>query len=144
MVPNQTPAQHGRAHIQLYASDGNSPIRWRLLGGNNRELGRGSGEFVDVASCRASIDHLKAVLAELEQNVQRRGPNHWSWSLSLAGVRVATSSAQYPRLIRCRQALTQFIDQFGVCMVGTGVMLSHSRRWGTASGSALVEAGGRP
>ena len=136
-------AKPARAHIQLFATAESAPLRWRLLSGKNRELGRGTGEFDDLVSCRAGIAHLQAVLGELEPRVHRCGSNHWTWSLALAGVPVAISGAQHARLIRCRQGLAQFVAQFAHSTIGTSVMFSHSRRWAGVPGSGLIDARGR-
>jgi hypothetical protein len=131
----------GRAHIQLFASDESAPVRWRLLSGNNRELGRGIGEYEDSESCRLGIKHLQAVAKDLEHSVQRCSSSTWTWGLALGGVQVASSGHQYDRLIRCRQGLVHFVAQFATCEIGPVLMVTASRRWASAHGRPL--AGGR-
>ena len=120
-----------RSHIQLYAFDDQSPVRWRVLSGNNRELGRGSGEFADRESCVLGIKHLQNVITQLDVGI-RRAPTGatWVWELSLGGVSVANSGHSYDRLIRCRQSFAHFVAQLIVCEVRGGLMLTHSRRRG--------------
>ena len=133
-----TATQTGRAHIQLYALSEGAPIRWRLLGGNNRELGRGTGEFADRESCVLGIKHLKNVIDDLEVSLQRNDAGSWGWLLCLGGVPVAASGHRYDRQIRCKQGVVQFIAAFRACEVGGGLMLTHSRRWTAAHGRALI------
>lgn len=113
----------------MYASDASAPIQWRLLGGNNRELGRGTGTFVDEESCLLGIRHLKNVISDLEVSLRRNETGAWGWLLCLGGVSVATSGCRYDRQIRCRQGQVQFVDALETCAVGSGLMLTHTRRW---------------
>ena len=123
----------GQAHIQLYAQTAVSAVRWRLLGGNNRELGRGTGEYSNADVARRAIRRLQQSAGDLEHNLQRGGASSWSWVLSLDGVAIATSGHRYDRLIRCRQGLAHFVEQLARCDVGPGVMLTQSRRWASPS-----------
>jgi hypothetical protein len=116
----------------MYASDASAPIQWRLLGGNNRELGRGTGEFVDQESCVLGIKHLKNVIADLEISLRRNDAGAWGWLLCLGGVSVATSGYRYDRQIRCRQGQAQFVDALESCEIGSGLTFTHSRRWPAA------------
>lgn len=132
MTLSEISTQLGRSHIQLYASDAAAPIKWRLLGGNNRELGRGTGEFGDRESCLLGIKHLKHVVCDLENILRRNDAGAWGWLLCLGGVSVATSGYRYDRQIRCRQGLSQFTSALALCEIGPGIMLTHSRRWTAA------------
>lgn len=134
----------GGPHIQLFATDSSAPVRWRLLSGNHRELGRGAGEYEDLESCRLGIKHLQAVATDLERTVLRSSPSNWTWTLGLAGVQVAASGHHYDRLIRCRQGLAHFVTQFATSEIGDTLMLSAARRWAAPSGRALVPGRVRP
>src|SRR3954470_3472108 len=100
MAETDTTMRGGQPHIQLFAQDESSPVRWRLLSGNNRELGRGTEEFPDRESCCLSIKQLQAVRAELERTVQRTSSSSWIWLVALQGEVVAASGHRYDRLIR--------------------------------------------
>ena len=119
-----------QAHIQLFAADERSPIRWRLLSGNNRELGRGIDEHDDRESCSLNIKHLQACADDLEPAVQRMSASTWAWRLLLDGAEVAASCRRYDRLIRCRQGLAHFVDELGDCSISSTVTFTSSRRWG--------------
>ena len=129
-----------RAHIQLFAQSEGSPVRWRVLSGNNRELGRGSGEFPDQESCVLGIKHLQAVVADLDPSVVRDSTSAWRWTLSLGGVSVANSGHSYDRLIRCRLALTYFVTHLGTSQVTGALMLTQSRRWTTPTARIRTSA----
>jgi hypothetical protein len=118
-------------------------VRWRLLSGNNRELGRGLAQFEDLESCRLGIKELQSLTAELEPSVQRSGSSTWTWLLSHGGQPVATAGHRYDRLIRCRQGLTHFVVQLATCEIGAGLMLTQSRRWSGISDRGVVDVRGR-
>lgn len=132
----------GLTHIQLFADTEGAPVRWRLLGGNNRELGRGIEQFQDLDSCRRGIDNLRLVLGELESTVQRSGPSTWMWRLVRGGEVVATSAHRYDRLIRCRLGLAHFMTHLATCEVGPGLMLTQARRWPATSRTDVVPSSG--
>jgi hypothetical protein len=136
-------ARAGRPHIQLFARDEMSPVRWRLLGGNNRELGRGQDEFHDAVAARRELLRLQAIAPTLEHSVHRSASSTWSWVLTRAGVIVATSGFRYDRLIRCRQGLAQFVDVLAACEVGTNVMYTQSRRWAASFDRTSASPRGR-
>ncbi len=117
-------------HVQLFASTPNAAIRWRLLSGNNREIGRGAESFADAETCRVAVKELQIVIAECEPVIGRADRNSWTWQLLLAQHVVAMSARGYDRQIRCQRGLAQFIDELRSAVLGTGVMISQSRRWG--------------
>jgi hypothetical protein len=132
LIASGTSTRLRRSHIQMYAADASAPIQWRLLSGNNRELGRGTGQFVDQESCLLGIKHLKNVIADLEISLRRSETSAWGWLLCLGGVSVATSGFRYDRQIRCRQGAAHFVEALADCEVGAGLMLTHARRWAAA------------
>lgn len=143
MARQDTGIRVAHSHVQLFAQDESAPVRWRLLGGNNRELGRGAVMYEDRESCCMGVKHLQSIAAELDQSVQRTGSSTWVWQLSLEGALIASSGHRYDRLIRCRQGLTHFVAEFATCEIGPGLMLSQARRWSSASTRAVVEPRGR-
>jgi hypothetical protein len=52
--------------FQLYALGRDGSVNWRLLGGNNRDLGRGVDPYPDAESCRLGIKNLLARLDRAE------------------------------------------------------------------------------
>ncbi len=126
------PGRAGQVHIQLFAQDESSPVQWRLLSGNNREVGRGSEQFDGVESCRLAIKQLQCGASELECTVHRAESSTWVWRVLRDGELVVSSGRRYDRLIRCKQGLAHFLEQFVDAEIGAGVMFSRARRWQSA------------
>ena len=83
---------------------------WRLIGRNNRELGRSASIHPDVAACRADVIRLQAaaprlskfVVADLDQGL-------WRWRLESSGEVQAVSARLYNRRRECLYSLDQFL-----------------------------------
>ena len=105
-------------------------MRWRLLSGNNREIGRGAEEFDDPESCRMAIKDLQTTCDALVPAVRRDSGHAWMWQLSIGERLVAASAHGYDRLIRCERAMAQFRVELRAAPVGDVVMISQTRRWG--------------
>jgi hypothetical protein len=116
--------------VQLFASTPTAAVRWRLLSGNNREIGRGAEQFEDPESCRISIKDLQTTMDDLVPAVRRESGHAWVWQLSIGERVVAASAHGYDRLIRCERAMTQFRAELRAAPVGEIVMISQTRRWG--------------
>jgi hypothetical protein len=115
-------------HVQLFASDANAPVRWRLLSGNNRELGRGLISYADADTCLIALKDLQADVSELEGRVRRSKPNGWAWDVVAEGVAIAVAGHSFDRLIRCEQALARFFVAIVGAPVTDDVMFNGSRR----------------
>ena len=116
-------------HVQLFSQSEGSPIRWRLLSGNNRETGRGVDTYPDVESCRVGIKDLQATLDDLDASVRRTSANQWAWQLLRDGHFVAVSGRSFDRLIRCEQGLAHFLEHIRDAEIGAVLMVSGARRW---------------
>ena len=128
MLPATAPLPSG-AHFQLFAQDGKSAISWRLLSGNNRELGRGAVSHPDLETCLLAIKQMLESLEALSPDVRRKDAHLWQWSLLDDDDVVVTSSHAYDRRIRCLQALDHFRRQAKDARPGDGVMFTGARRW---------------
>jgi hypothetical protein len=118
-----------RAHFQLYAESFTAPVRWRLLSGNNRDIGRCAAEFADRESCLLGIKRLLHSLGETQSVVRRAAGNQWIWSLSLRGEPAVVSGHSYDRQIRAEHARQQFLQHAPIATVTETVMVSAARRW---------------
>jgi hypothetical protein len=116
-------------HIQLFSATPNSPVRWRLLSGNNRDAGRGTESYPDAESCRIGVKQLQAAISELEPSLRRTALNEWVWQVSLRGQVVAVSGRGFDRLIRCEQGLRQFVLHIRDAEIGSTLMVTNARRW---------------
>ena len=85
-------------------------VSWLLLGGNNRELGRGCVPFVDEAECLTSIGALIEAAAELKPVITADlDASYWRWRVESAGAHVAAGGRVYHRRRECSYALNLFI-----------------------------------
>jgi len=116
-------------HVQLFAENDRGAVRWRLLSGNNRELGRGREAFADPEACRLVIKELQAETDQVVPAIRRVGSHSWSWQLMRGDQVVAEASHAYDRRIRCEQAMNQFASQLREAAIRPEIMLTHSRRW---------------
>jgi hypothetical protein len=128
-ILNRNPARVPSDHVQLFAQTSQGPVRWRLLSGNNRELGRGLGLFADEEECRVAVKQLQCEMGGLLSRVRPTPPNQWIWELRRAGVPIATSGHPFDRLVRCERGLAQFVDRMADAPITATVMLSDARRW---------------
>lgn len=117
------------AHIQMYARGIGQSVQWRLLSGNNRELGRGVHRSPDLARCLAAVTELRERFADVRSVIRRSDRGVWSWELELDGLPVASPGHDFPRLIRCQQSLARFAENFVTAPVGTTAIDTTARRW---------------
>ena len=86
-------------------------VGWRLLGANNRELGRSPVWYPDVESCRDAVRTLKreigAVTSAITANARPGGA--WSWRLAVSGTPVAIAGRPYHRQRECAYNLNHFV-----------------------------------
>lgn len=86
------------------------PVGWRLVGANNRELGRSPGLFGSYEECRTSVARLRehvgagrGVLTMSDSAVT------WTWRLEIDGQAVAVAGRAYHRYRECQYNLTHFL-----------------------------------
>ena len=84
-------------------------VGWRLLGANNRELGRSSGAFPDAEVALASIARLREISEVAEAHiVHDPSSGLWEWHLYDDGVAVSNSGRGFRHERECRYNLEQF------------------------------------
>lgn len=107
---------------------------WRLLGRNNREIGRSPRAHAHRADCHRALADLCARGSELAPALIRDSrTGQWGWRLDLDGLSAVVSSRRYYRQRECRFAIKQFLASFheaafpeatpdgSRCMFGCGV-----------------------
>ncbi len=117
------------AHFQLFAWDGKTDIRWRVLSANNRELGRSYSAVRTAEECLAEIAVMVAALAELVTITRRREENLWQWTLLSGNRPVAMGGHAYDRQIRSQEAASRFRSQAASARVSDAIAHSGARRW---------------
>jgi hypothetical protein len=91
------------------SADGADPrIAWRLVGGNNHELGRSFDTFGDLDACVAAVRVLQQRVNDVEAEVTASG-TQWGWVLRLDGEAVAVSCRWYRRVRESQYNLVQFL-----------------------------------
>jgi hypothetical protein len=88
---------------------GSGGVGWRLLGANNRELGRSALAYAEAESALAAIGRLRSTASDDVSHVlhdQRTGL--WVWQLIDDGALVATSGRGFRHERECRYNLEQF------------------------------------
>lgn len=81
---------------------------WRLLGGNNRELGR-SAHVYPLELVAQEITRLQAGVAHIGLTVSPTPRGTWYWTATLGSQKVAMSSRSYGRQRECRYNAEQFL-----------------------------------
>lgn len=134
-VPRPRSAGDDRVNgVPLNGEIGNSPrtpwVMWRLLSGNNRELGRSSEAFPDLETAISSIVRVRSGLRHLEPKiVQELGPSSWTWQLLIDGTAVARSARAYQRLRECHYSVAGFTEALPLAAVLTDPSrVVHQRR----------------
>jgi hypothetical protein len=98
---------------RLAASAGNSVVGggvgWRLLGSNNRELGRSSIAYADAEAALSAIHRLRTLAASGDAHiVHDPASGHWAWHLDDEGSWIANSGRGFRHERECRYNLEQF------------------------------------
>jgi len=87
-------------------------VTWRLLGANNRELGRSARSYPDQSGGWQAIERLRAGVARAEPRLSILTPRgNWGWQLLLDGEEVAVSARLFSRLRECRYSVEQFLEK---------------------------------
>jgi hypothetical protein len=107
---DELPDRHHGLHFHLYSSPTSGGVRWRLLGGNNRELGRGMLAYPDAEACRAGLAKTIAELDKLVAAVMRVDHSHWGWRLRAGTLDVVGSGHPFDRRPRCEEACARFVE----------------------------------
>ena len=88
---------------------GGGGVGWRLLGANNRELGRSAVSFAEAESALAAIGRLRVTAAaDVSHVLHDQKSGLWVWQLIDNSVLVATSGRGFRHERECRYNLEQF------------------------------------
>ncbi|HKS99263.1 MAG TPA: hypothetical protein VJT31_07010 [Rugosimonospora sp.] len=88
------------------------PVTWRLLSGNNRDLGRAAGTFADVPACLAALNQLREGLAgdPLVSITSPDGRTRWVWRVAVSAIDAAVASRVYQRRVQAEAACAVFLE----------------------------------
>jgi hypothetical protein len=113
---------------------------WRLIGANNRELGRSALTFLSYQAARRAIRQLKAGLGRLvRESTNDPATGRWGWRLDLDGTTVAISGRWYERDHDSRLGVAKFVALTAEADLTDGVVTLRERR---SSGVLRLPMGG--
>jgi hypothetical protein len=122
------------------SADTGDQFAWRLLGANNRELGRSPVWYPDLAACREAVQLLKREIGAATSAITSTGtPGAWSWRLAAAGRPVAMAGRPYHRHRECAYNLSHFLDAVPTALVADEPLCGPVR-----GGGAGLPDGRRP
>ena len=96
---------------RLAAGTGGGGVGWRLLGANNRELGRAAASYVDAEAALESVTRVRELATSGEAHIVHEPQTGlWAWHLEDEGALVANSGRGFRHERECRYNLEQFRD----------------------------------
>ena len=108
---------------------------WRLMGANNREIGRSARTFSTFHECYQAAREIQQSLDGVVTTVRHDDThNLWAWRAKLDGVNIASSGRLYQRFRECQANVAQFIELMPVAITAYDVA--------PARGSASMRANG--
>jgi hypothetical protein len=125
--PGPRPAHRHSAAGEAAPADWS--VAWRLVGANNRELGRACRTYEDLRACRDAVIRLQQGLDRAEPRVAASEvTGAWSWRLNLDGAAVATSGRSYRRQRECQYNLTHFLAAVPTAQLAQGMVAGPRAR----------------
>jgi hypothetical protein len=109
-------------------------VGWRVLGANNRELGRGAVPFWGVDEAYQAVHEAQTVVERTVTRFWADELGGWFWNISLDGEQLAVSSRGYRRQRECIYSMEQFREHFPNARVAA----SHSLRPPSTSCGSLA------
>lgn len=108
---------------------GDAWFAWRLLGANNRELGRSACLFATLGSAQAAAREASLRAAAAHPTlVADAGTGSWSWRLLVDGRAVAAAARSYSRQRECHYNLAQFLTACGTAASAEDVIVMPGPR----------------
>jgi hypothetical protein len=123
--------QSAGLYFQTYAPTGRrGSVRWRLLSGNNRDMGRGALDYPDLESCVLGLKEIVHRIDALEKKIMPAGDNRWQWQMLLDDEVVAVSGHAFDRRVRCEMSSTRFMQLAPLADFRGGPTLRYPRTRG--------------
>jgi hypothetical protein len=99
-VPGRDPDPSGSADDRM--------VGWRVIGANNRELGRGARPYWLVQEAYQAIHEAQVAIDRMTTRFWTNDAGQWFWNVSLDDEQIATSSRGYTRQRECVFSAAQF------------------------------------
>lgn len=104
-------------------------VAWRLVAGNNHDLGRSPVPLADAAAARLAVDRLRDALPRATSgHAPDSRPGRWGWQLKHESEVLAVSSRWYERQRESRYSLQQFLAAVPVAAVTENVAVRPRSR----------------
>ena len=102
---------------------------WRLMGANNRELGRSAVSFASYPLAGQAVRHLQRHAERLvRRTLVDPATGRWSWRLDLDDEPVAVSSRWYERDHDGRLGMAKFVELTPDAEIVDGIVTVYDRR----------------
>jgi hypothetical protein len=102
---------------------------WRMVGPNNRELGRSAATFAGYPACRGAVAELQSTVDGLAVSiVSDPATGRWSWRGEVAATPVAMCGRWYARERECRGSADRFRQSVPVAEVVADITTLRDRR----------------
>ena len=99
------------------------PTAWRLVGSNNRELGRSAHVYPDLAACKAAVMFLQAHLDEAESLLATNNDTGlWLWRLNIGDQWMAAAGRSYQRRRECLYNVLRFVAAAPIAVLSSDVL----------------------
>ncbi len=96
---------------------------WRLIGGNNRELGRSSCTYPDVAACREAVAFLREHIDEAKSLLAiSNDTGLWTWRLDIGNLWMAVAGRSYQRRRECQYNVARFVAEVPTALLSSDVL----------------------
>ncbi|MGW0879380.1 phosphate ABC transporter ATP-binding protein [Streptomyces sp. NPDC002671] len=101
-------SQLAQQQAKLRPDGGLRPVGWRLVGANNRELGRCARAFESLPVCQAAVIQLRQRLGDVRSVLAMADvTGTWMWRIELDGQDAATAGRPYHRHRECQHNQTR-------------------------------------
>jgi hypothetical protein len=141
LPPTVTIRSHSNGVAARLSAPNDGWFVWRLMGANNRELGRSVSSFPAYSECLDAIAQLRLGAERLTTSAfanSRSG--RWGWRIDFEGQAVAACGHWYEREREARSSLSNFATALVIAEIAEGVMTLRDYRGTTARGSSPVGA----
>jgi hypothetical protein len=138
------PAGLGWSITRQLQGTGNLPTAWRLVGSNNRELGRSSHVYPDLAACKVAVTFLQAHIDEAERLLATNNDTGlWLWRLNIGDQWMAAAGRSYQRRRECLYNVLRFVAAAPTAVLSSDVLgrsRAHDLRRGMLDWPELAPA----
>ena len=118
-----------RADAPVRSSASNGWFAWRMVGPNNRELGRSAATFAAYPECRAAVVDLQVAAGDVVVAiVSDPATGRWSWRADLDTTSVAMCARWYARERECRGSADRFRESVAIADLVSDITTLRDRR----------------